>query len=110
MENALVEIFNNFYNLFYIPFFNALESTDILKGFQTMLLKILNLIGRLWNNENVIDCSKTDLNSFIASTVTIFFIASLTCLIYLLIKQLIKVIKDSFEINLDNDYRRKKRK
>lgn len=70
----------------YDPIYNAFIDNQLMKNFLSIINKILNAIFKLWNSENVIELTISDIS-------TILTIAVLILLLYVVIKLFVQMFK-----------------
>lgn len=70
----------------YDPIYNAFIDNQLMKNVLSIINKILNAIIKLWNNENVIELTISDIS-------TILTIIVLILLLYIVIKLFVQMFK-----------------
>ena len=75
----------------YEPIYNAFIDNQLIKNFLSIINKILNAIFKLWNNQNVIEITITD----ISTALTIIVLVLLLYVVIKLFVQMFRAITDS---------------
>lgn len=75
----------------YDPIYNAFIDNQLINNFLNIINKILNAIFKLWNNENVIELTISD----ISTTLTIIVLILLLYIVIKLFIQMFKAITES---------------
>ena len=70
----------------YDPIYNAFIDNQLMKNVLSIINKILNAIFKLWNNENVIELTISDISTILTITVLIL-------LLYVVIKLFVQMFK-----------------
>ena len=91
MLDAIKNLLNLLKTELYDPLYNAFIDNQLMKNVLSIINKILNAIFKLWNNENVIELTISDISTILTITVLIL-------LLYVVIKlfvQMFRAITDS---------------
>lgn len=91
MLDAIKNLLNLLKTELYEPMYNAFIDNELINNVLTIINKILNAIFKLWNSENVIEITTSDIS-------TALTIVVLVLLLYVVIKlfiQMFRAITDS---------------
>ena len=91
MLDAIKNLLNLLKTELYDPLYNAFIDNQLMNNVLNIINKILNAIFKLWNNENVIELTISDISTILTITVLIL-------LLYVVIKlfvQMFRAITDS---------------
>lgn len=91
MQEAIQNLLNLLITELYNPIYNAFIDNVLIKNVLSIFNKILNAIFKLWNNENVIELTMSDLST----TLTIIVLVLLLYVVIKLFVQMFRAITDS---------------
>lgn len=91
MQEAIQNLLNLLITELYNPIYNAFIDNVLMKNVLSIINKILNAIFKLWNNENVIQLTMSDLST----TLTIIVLVLLLYVVIKLFVQMFRAITDS---------------
>lgn len=91
MQEAIQNLLNLLITELYNPIYNAFIDNFLMKNVLSIINKILNAIFKLWNNENVIELTMSDLST----TLTIIVLVLLLYVVIKLFVQMFRAITDS---------------
>ncbi len=91
MQEAIQNLLNLLITELYNPIYNAFIDNVLMKNVLSIINKILNAIFKLWNNENVIELTMSD----ISTALTIIVLILLLFVVIKLFVQMFKAITDS---------------
>lgn len=91
MQEAIQNLLNLLITELYNPIYNAFIDNVLMKNVLSIINKILNAIFKLWNNENVIELTMSDLST----TLTIIVLVLLLYVVIKLFVQMFRAITDS---------------
>ena len=100
MLDAIKNLLNLLKTELYDPFYNAFIDNELINNVLNVINKILNAIFKLWNNENVIQLTISD----ISTSLTIIVLVLLLYVVIKLFVQMFRAITDSI-----NDIKPKQR-
>lgn len=86
MLEAIKNLLNLLKTELYDPLYNAFIDNQLIKNVLSIINKILNAIFKLWNNENVIELTISDISTILTITVLIL-------LLYVVIKLFVQMFK-----------------
>ena len=87
IQNLLTLLITELYN----PIYNAFIDNQLMNNVLSIINKILNAIFKLWNNQNVIELTMSD----ISTTLTIIVLVLLLYVVIKLFVQMFRAITDS---------------
>lgn len=91
MLEAIQNLLNLLITELYNPIYNAFINNQLMNNVLNIINKILNAIFKLWNNENVIELTMSD----ISTTLTIIVLILLLYVVIKLFVQMFKAITES---------------
>ena len=91
MLDAIKNLLNLLKTELYDPFYNAFIDNQLMNNVLNIINKILNAIFKLWNNENVIELTISDISTALTFIVLIL-------LLYVVIKLLSNLASTSFNV------------
>ena len=91
MLDAIKNLLNLLKTELYDPFYNAFIDNELINNVLNVINKILNAIFKLWNNENVIQLTVSD----ISTALTIIVLVLLLYVVIKLFVQMFRAITDS---------------
>lgn len=86
MLEAIKNLLNLLKTELYDPLYNAFIDNELIKNVLNIINKILNAIFKLWNNENVIEITISDISTILTITILIL-------LLYVVIKLFVQMFK-----------------
>ena len=86
MLDAIKNLLNLLKTELYDPLYNAFIDNQLMNNVLNIINKILNAIFKLWNNENVIELTISDISTILTITVLIL-------LLYVVIKLFVQMFK-----------------
>ena len=91
MLEAIQNLLNLLISELYDPIYNAFINNQLMNNVLNVINKILNAIFKLWNNQNVIEITISD----ISTSLTIIVLVLLLYVVIKLFVQMFKAITDS---------------